>query len=143
MTENYDPNGWNNIGSQAITQTLQKICNATKAVDIKPGMCADFHVLPKDVFYPIPNTKWEQYFDANVVNETLQRTNSSVVIDVWDEFSSKQPILKDFKNQTLVNLYEKRLNKSAMNLNPLGESAYGAIAKMNCPRAFELFGDLF
>lgn len=99
--------------------------------------------MPKEAFYPIYYSKWELYFDADRLVESLKRTENSIVIHVWNKFSSIQPILKDFRNQTLIKKYEDILTKSKMKLNPFGETAYAAIAKIKCPRVYATSGDLF
>lgn len=141
MCNNFKPNVWGDTGPRAITRTLQTICNVTNVNDMKPEICSGFNVLPPNVFYPIYHSHWTSYFDADVKEECLKATKNSVAIHVWNKLSSQQPILKDFQNQTLVEKYGNQMKQKIT--NPFGETAYGIIAKANCPRAYESSGELF
>ncbi|XP_055305820.1 lactosylceramide 4-alpha-galactosyltransferase-like isoform X2 [Sitodiplosis mosellana] len=141
VCNNFDPNMWGSTGPQAITRTLQKVCNVTKIGDMKPEICSDFNVLPRSFFYPIHYSSWKSYFDVNLTNVALDITKNSVVIHVWNKLSKQQTILKDFKNETLVKMYGEKMKRKIE--HPFGETAYGLIAKKNCPRAYSSSGDLF
>ncbi|XP_055305844.1 lactosylceramide 4-alpha-galactosyltransferase-like [Sitodiplosis mosellana] len=143
MFDNFDPYVWGNTGPQVLTGTLLKICNVTEVSDMKPEICEGFNVMPKEVFYPIHYSEWERYFDADHLTESMEKIKQSIAIHVWNKLSLHQPILKDFKNSTIIKKYGTMLTKSYKALNPYGETAYGAIAKMECPQAYGSSGDLF
>lgn len=150
ICDNFEPKKWGNAGPENITRTLEKICNETAAVsgelkreDITPENCMGFHALPTEIFYPIYGTEWERLFDASCTEETLQKSNRSILVHFWNKLSSWQPILKDFKNKTLVKMYKSKLTRILKIRKPIGETAYGVIAKANCPRAYAASGDLF
>lgn len=143
MCANFNPKLWGNTGPSAVTRTLKTICNVTTVSEMKPEICMGFYVLPEHVFYPIYGTKWERFFDASLTNESLQITNQSTAVHLWNSYSKYQPILKDFQNQTLVELYRERIMRNIKIGNPFGETAYGSIAKMNCPLAYASSGNLF
>lgn len=143
MCANFKPKVWGNAGPQAITRMLKTICNVTEVIDMKPEICWGFQVLHEHVFYPIYGTKWERFFDASSTNESLKMSNQSLAVHFWNAYSVWQPILKYFRNQTLLKKYRQQLNRNIKILNPFGETAYGAIAKMNCPKSFNSSGDLF
>lgn len=143
VCDNFNPTIWGYNGPQAITRSLQNICNVTRLSDMNPDICWTFNALPEEVFYPIPYSRWERCFDANFTSEVLQKTNKSVAVHFWNRLSSQQIILKDFKNKTLVEMYRGMLNKNEKIQNSIGETAYGVIAKTNCPRAYAFSGDLF
>lgn len=113
----------------------------TKINDINPEICWGFSALPKEVFYPIHYTQWTRYFDAAWTNASLERTKNAIAIHAWNRLSSKQPILKNFKNRTLILMYGKQMRKKVF--NPFGETAYGIVAKANCPMVYGESGDLF
>ncbi|XP_055305832.1 lactosylceramide 4-alpha-galactosyltransferase-like [Sitodiplosis mosellana] len=143
VCDNFNPKIWGNTGPDAITLSLFKICNVTKVSEMKPEICWRFNVLPEGAFYPIPYSQWERYFDARFTSEVLQKSNKSIAVHFWNRLSSQQPILKDFHNETLIKMYLDRLNKTEKNQIPIGKTAYGVIAKRNCPRAYDSSGDLF
>lgn len=111
--------------------------------NMTPENCMGFHVLDEKTFYPIYGTEWERLFDANCTAESLQQSNDSILVHFWNKLSSCQPILKDFKNETLVKMYRDQITRIKNIRKPIGETAYGVIAKKNCPRAYESSGDLF
>ncbi|XP_055305838.1 lactosylceramide 4-alpha-galactosyltransferase-like [Sitodiplosis mosellana] len=143
VCENFNPFVWGHTGPQAITRTLKIVCNVTKVSDMKPEICDGFNVMPKEVFYPIHYLVWERYFDADHLAESMEKTKQSIAIHVWNKFSSHQPILKSYKNRTLIKKYGKMLMNRWKDLNPFGVTAYGAIAKKKCPRVYSSSGDLF
>lgn len=102
MCDKFDPSVWGDTGPQAITRTLQRICNVTQVSNMKPENCWGFNVMPTSVFYPVHYSLWKEYFDIKYANRVLRETKDSIAIHVWNKLSSEQPIFKDFNNQTLV-----------------------------------------
>ena len=112
VCDNFNPSIWGYNGPQAITRSLLKICNVTKVSEMKPEICWGFNVLNETVFYPIHYSQWERCFDAQFTSEVLQRTNTSTAVHFWNRLSALQPILKDFHNSALVDMYRDKLNKT-------------------------------
>lgn len=143
VCEHYNGTIWANTGPYAVTRTLKDICNVTKVIDMKPEICGDFNVLPEKSFYPIYADRWNWFFDANLRDEALKQMNDSVAVHFWNTYSIRQSILREFKNKTLIEKYKEKLTKNKEVKNPFGESAYGAMAKKNCPKVYAASGDLF
>lgn len=141
ICDNFSPSLWGHNGPDAISRTLKKICNVNEVSKMKPEICWGFHVLQKRVFYPIYWEDWKWLFDPNLLNETLRLTKDAVAVHFWNKLSSTTPIIKDFKNITISEMYK---GKSAEIGNPFGgETAYGFIAKANCPLVYNSSGDFF
>lgn len=103
---------------------------------MNPRICWGFTVLSKEFLYPIYWTDWEQFFNPSTLNETLNITRDAVAVHFWNRLSSKVPILKEFKNETIIEAHKQLILQSTNIKNPIGETAYGAMAKANCPLAY-------
>lgn len=134
---------WGANGPDALTRSLKKICNVNEVIKMKPEICWGFNVLPKRVLYPIYWQEWNWLFDPNLLNETLRITKDAVAVHFWNKLSSSTPILKNFKNKTMIEVYTEIMTKNSHISNPFGETAYGVIAKKHCPLVYSSSGDFF
>lgn len=71
------------------------------------------------------------------LKDTLKAIKNSTTIDVRNKLSSEPPIFKDFQNETLIEMSDKKMMEKIV--NPFEEMAYGMIAKTNCPLIYGLF----
>lgn len=143
ICNHFSPNGWGTNGPDAISRAFKKICNVDTVHEMKPEICWGFNILSEEVLYPINWEQWKWLFDPSLLNESLQLTKDAVVPHFYNHLSSQTVILKDFENKTLVEMYKEKLLQSKNIKNPFGETAYGAIAKLNCPLAYNSSGVLF
>lgn len=87
---------------------------------MRPDKCGPFNVLPQKAFYAIESSDWEMFFDPNATQQTLQATEDSIIVHVWNKKSAQQNIQK-----TTV------------------KTAYEIIASKNCPKVYLASGNEF
>lgn len=144
ICDNFSPgDAWGHNGPAAISRALKQICNVNEINEMKPKICLGFNVLSKEILYPIHWSEWEWLFDPSLLYESIQRTKYAVAVHFSNRLSSATPILKDFTNQTIVEWYKEKILKSTHIKDPIGETAYGAIARVNCPLAYNSSGIFF
>ncbi|XP_055296305.1 lactosylceramide 4-alpha-galactosyltransferase-like [Sitodiplosis mosellana] len=137
ICDEFNPSLWGHNGPDAITRTLKRICNVNDITKMKPEICWRFHVLPKRVLYPVNFLQWKRLFDPSQLNETLRITKDAVAVHFWNKLTSSTPILKNFKNKTAIEMYTEKMTKHSDISNPFGgETAYGFLAKTNCPLVY-------
>lgn len=118
----YEPNGDTEIGAEALTRVLMKICRRNHIADLLPNYCWGFKVYPPNAFNPISPEAWELYFNTDpvIVRQTLDNVKTSIAVHLWDLYSAPKVIDK-FREK----------------------SAYGMLAERNCPNVFRASGFLF
>lgn len=85
-----------------------------------PDKCWQFNVLPKEAFYAVDSEDWKMFFDPNVTEKTLLRTNRSIIVHVWNKKSAERYIRK-----------------------ATAKTAYEIIASRNCPNVYQASGNEF
>lgn len=95
-----------------LTHVCEDICKTTNRTLWTLKQCRGLKLQPKEVFYPVSWSDFLMYFDPNKLNETLQMTQNSTTIHVWNDLSHGIWNKKDIKN------------------------AYQAIAEQKCPSVY-------
>lgn len=120
FSDKFNGNDWGKNGPGVITRVLGKICNTAIVSEMKPENCDGFKVFEQSAFYAVPWREWEKFMKPETVDEVLNATQNSVFIHVWNKYSIQQKI--------------KRIGP---------KTAYGIVAKKNCPRVYRVSGDYF
>ncbi|KAH8285816.1 hypothetical protein KR018_009490 [Drosophila ironensis] len=118
---NFNGRDWGNNGPGVITRVAQHICG-TKDIALMQQdrkRCLGFRVFGRGAFYAIPWKQWQDFFEPDKMQETMERTRDSYVVHVWNKHSSKLPIKHG------------------------SSSAYAKYAEQNCPRAYKAAGEYF
>lgn len=103
-----------------MTRVLEKQVCQMRLSEITPEMCHGFKIFPKDEFYAINWDEWEQFFNASHTENVLEKINRSSVVHLWNKLSHSKIITKSNAN-----------------------TAYGILARENCPKAFDASGEYF
>ncbi|XP_037040179.1 lactosylceramide 4-alpha-galactosyltransferase-like isoform X2 [Bradysia coprophila] len=115
----FDGDNWGNNGPGVITRVLQNICQTYNTVWMTRARCKGFTVFPMSKVYAINFNYWPMFFEDNFSELTMDLTNDSIVVHVWNKLSS-----------------DKRL--------PIGsQAAYTLLAAKYCPKVFKSSGDFF
>lgn len=81
--------------------------------------CHGFLVLEPSSVYAVNYNEWKRFFDENYTDYVLKLTNDSIAVHVWNKLSASQSI---------------RVGSN---------TAYGLLAKDNCPKVYASCGDYF
>lgn len=95
-----------------LTRIFNDICSTDNRTLWTPNRCAGFKIYPKEIFYPISWSDYQEYFQPDKLNDTLKLTENATVIHVWNDLS------KDIWNKIGIN------------------NAYQVIAERNCPLVY-------
>ncbi|XP_036333100.1 lactosylceramide 4-alpha-galactosyltransferase [Rhagoletis pomonella] len=117
---NFDGGDWGNNGPGVITRVMNDVCKTSNIeLMMEPKRCMGFHVMPREVFYAIPWKKWEYFFEAQYLTETLDLLQHSYVAHVWNKHSK-----------------QRRIKVGA-------NAAYGILAERHCPKVYAAAGEYF
>lgn len=117
---NFDGSDWGNNGPGVITRVMNDVCktaNIELMMDAK--RCMGFHIMPREAFYAIPWKKWEYFFEAQYLTETLDLLRDSYIAHVWNKHSKQRHV------------------KVGANV------AYGILAEKHCPKVYAAAGEYF
>lgn len=120
FTVNHDGHVWGSSGPAVLTRVLQQICGVKSPEQMKSSLCWGFHLMPRKKFYAVHYSNWKSFFDKKSTNSTLQNTEKSAIVHVWNKLSVGEKIKKS----------EER-------------TAYEMIAMKQCPKVFEACGEYF
>lgn len=118
--QTFDGSNWGNNGPGVITRVMQNICG-TKNIQLMMDTkrCMGFNVYPINAFYAIPWRQWADFFEPELLTQTMARTKDSYVAHIWNKHSIKRPIQVGTK------------------------CAYSLMAEMHCPRVYKAAGEYF
>lgn len=86
---------------------------------MKRRRCRGFNVYPENAFYAVQWRDWKYFFLEKYTNKTLELTENSVAIHVWNKHSKTTPVIVGSK------------------------VAYGLIAEKYCPKVYSSCGKYF
>lgn len=112
---------WSVNGLYLITRVANRMCN-TKSIKTllnDEKRCPELKVLPWNAFYEMYWREWRNFFEPDYLEETLERTNDSYGIHLWNKMSSEE-LIKIGSN-----------------------TAYGKIAAQNCPKSYAAMGEYY
>lgn len=112
FVQNYNAENYSYNGPTLLTAFAKKRCKADKISDIISGDCDGFHIMKKEVCYPIPSDQWKDLMTEEAVEETMKKVNDSITVHFNHHVS------KDFK----------------ININ--SKAPYVQLAKRFCPKVF-------
>lgn len=118
--QTFDGSNWGNNGPGVVTRVIKNVCgtdNIELMMDIK--RCMGFKVYPIEAFYAIPWRQWMHFFEPELLQQTMTRTQNSFVAHIWNKHSIKRPIRVGTK------------------------CAYCLMAEMHCPRVYKAAGEYF
>lgn len=117
---NFDGTDWGNNGPGVITRVMNDVCKTNNIeLMMESKRCMGFHVMPREAFYAIPWMKWEYFFEAQYLTETLDLLRDSYVAHVWNKHSK-----------------QRRIKVGA-------NAAYGILAERHCPKVYAAAGEYF
>ncbi|XP_005185262.1 lactosylceramide 4-alpha-galactosyltransferase [Musca domestica] len=121
LQHNFDGSNWGNNGPGVITRVMKRICQTSniEVMQDNTKRCMGFRVFPIEAFYAIPWPEWSNFFESNLLEETMTRLKNSYVAHVWNKHSTKRQIKTD------------------------SNCAYSVLARTHCPRVFKAAGEYF
>ncbi|KAG5667862.1 hypothetical protein PVAND_015831 [Polypedilum vanderplanki] len=124
LEKTYNPDAWTGIGNTLISQVFLTFCNSTELHNNKFGKCDKITALPTDKCFAIMYGSFKNFYEENSKDEVLDKIfqSGSFFIHIWNKMLT-------FDNQTYK-------------INHQSKSAYAQIAKVYCPKTFEV-ADVF
>lgn len=111
---------WGHNGPGVITRVMKRdICKVTKTQHMTAERCKHFKVYPKEAFYAINWWNAHYFFDERYTMKTMNATQKSLVIHVWNNKSK-----------------DRRIRVGS-------QAAYGLYADKFCPKVYSSCGDYF
>ena len=102
-TIEYKPKKYGNYGPLLITKVLTDVCGFKPRTNSSILQnCADVHLIPHDMFYPIPFEKWKVFFEL-VQDKMMDAFENSYAAHIWNKASSNVTLQKN-SNQLYLKL---------------------------------------
>ncbi|XP_034098794.1 lactosylceramide 4-alpha-galactosyltransferase-like [Drosophila albomicans] len=117
--QHFDAKNWRKNGDQLINRVASKFCgtqNVSAMLDNRSG-CRGLQIHDWYAFYAVQRSYVQDFFDPARVKETLELTNGSYLVHLWNKLSYELPV--KFNTDT----------------------AYGKLAKQYCPKVFEAISE--
>lgn len=120
LIKNFNGAIWGSNGPLLVTRVLKTLCktNITKEMSAK-GSCDGFHVLPKELCYPISGLSWAKFFNETMSDYAMQKVDNAIAVHFWNNLSKHEKL---------------SVNSSA---------AYVQLAKQFCPKVISSCGEFF
>lgn len=87
--KNFDGKIYAQNGPELITKVVKTLFNVNKISDINVTEQHGFHVLKKEVCYPVHHYQWQDLMTEDNTEEVMAKVNDSLVIHFWNQFTKK------------------------------------------------------
>lgn len=106
--KNWNGSLWGHNGPLLLTRVLSDLCETTKIDEmVEKGNCDEFHVLKKNVCYPIPHSFHKHFFKEKNTYILMRRiTNETITVHYWNSLSKDLPVEIN-KKSTFMELAKK------------------------------------
>lgn len=93
-TVKYNPKKYGFYGPLLVTKVMKDVCDFKPKLNFSSSKCPDVHLVPHQMFYPIPYEKWKKFFEK-VNDTTMNAFANSYAAHIWNKVSFNKVLHSD------------------------------------------------